>query len=371
MTEPQNWVHTGYAQQIVFGVDTIDHAATVLKNIGLRRVLLVTTAGRMMSDAGERVRKVLGRSVAAIFDDVVSHVPPDSVQNALATAQLERVDGIVSFGGGSCADTGKAIAFFAEQAEGVPGTSHVDRPVLPHLAIPTTYSGAEVTPFFGMTDPSTRQKTGAGGPTSAPVAVIYDPKATLDMPPDTSGETAMNALAHAVEAAYSPRRTPEAEAIALEAIRRIADAAPRVIDDLDDLAARSDLLAGAALAGRCLHNASMGIHHGLAQMIGGRTGIPHGRANAVLLSKVVAFNELAAPDAVAKIGAALGDAGDAAGAIDRLRERLGLPAGLAKAGVSDDDIAAVAEAASQNGNVRNNVRQASNEEIQALLESAR
>lgn len=371
MSSPQNWIHTGYAQQIIFGVDSLDATAEAIKNIGLRKVMLVTTEGRMMSDAGERLRKVLGRAVASIYDDVRSHVPTDTVQVALEQAKRERVDGIVSFGGGSCADTGKAICFFAEQAEGVPGTSHVDRPVMPHISIPTTYSGAELTPFFGMTDEATRQKTGAGGPTTAPVIAIYDPKATLDMPPDTSGETAMNALAHGVEAVYSPRRTPEAEAIALEAIRRIAAAAPLVVDDGDDLEARTEMLAGAALAGRCLQNAGMGIHHGLAQMIGGRSGIPHGRANAVLLSRVVAFNELAAPEAVRKIGEAMGDADDAAGAIDRLRERLGLPEGLAKAGVSDDDIAAVAELAPQNGNVRNNVRLASPEEIHALLSAAR
>jgi alcohol dehydrogenase class IV len=89
------------------------------------------------------------------------------------------------------------------------------------------------------------------------------------------------------------------------------------------------------------------------------------------LSKAVAFNELAAPDAIRKIGEALGDGNDAAGAVDRLRARLGLPGGLNQAGVSDEDIAAVAEMASQNGNVRNNVRPATDEEIQALLESAR
>ena len=366
-----SWVHTSLAQQVIFGVDSIDRTAEVLKNIGLRRVLVVTTQNRMMSDAGIRLHRVLGRSIGAIYDDVRSHVPADTVQEASALARTERVDGILSFGGGSCADTGKAIAFFAEQAEGVPGTSHVDRPVLPHMSIPTTYSGAELTPFFGMTDPATKQKTGAGGPTSAPVVAIYDPRATLDLPPDISAETAMNALAHGVEIAYSPRRTPEAEAIALESIRRIADAAPRVVDDPDDLAARTDMLAGAALAGRCLSNGSMGIHHGLAQMIGGRTGIPHGRANAVILTHAVAFNEIADPDAVRRIGEAMGDAGDAAAAIDRFRERLGLPAGLSAAGVSDDDIAAVAELATQNFNVMNNVRTPTPEEIAALLEAAR
>lgn len=366
-----SWVHTGYAQQIIFGADAIDRVADVLKTIGLRRVLLVTTEGRMMSDAGIKLHRVLGRNVGVIYDDVRSHVPTDTVQEATELARRERVDGIVSFGGGSCADLGKAVAFFAEQAEGTPGTSHVDRAVLPHVSIPTTYSGAELTPFFGMTDTATKQKTGAGGPTTAPVVAVYDPKATLELPPDISAETAMNALAHGVEAVYSPRCTPEAEAVALESIRRIADAIPRVVDDGDDLDARTDMFAGAALAGRCLQNSSMGIHHALAQMIGGRSGIPHGRANAVLLSKVVAFNELAAPEAIRRIGEALGDASDAAGAVDRLRERLGLPEGLAAAGVSDEDIAAVAELAPQNFLVQNNVRRASPEEIEALLASAR
>lgn len=366
-----SWVHTGYAQQVIFGVDSIEAVPDVLKTIGLRRVLIVTTQGRMMSDVGIRLHRLLGRSTSAIYDTVRSHVPAETVHEAADLARLERVDGIVSFGGGSCADTGKAVAFFAEQAEGVPGTSHVDRPVLPHVSIPTTYSGAELTPFFGMTDPATKQKTGAGGPTSAPVVAIYDPKATLDLPPDISAETAMNALAHGVEAAYSPSRTPEAEAIALEAIRRIVAAIPKVVDDPDDLDARTEMFAGAALAGRCLQNSSMGIHHALAQMIGGRSGIPHGRANAVLLSKVLAFNELAAPDAVRRIGEALGDPDDPAGAVDRLRARLGLPDGLAAAGVPDDDIAAVAQLASQHSLVRDNVRRASPEEIEALLASAR
>ena len=72
------------------------------------------------------------------------------------------IDGIVSFGGGSCADLAKAVAFFTEQEAGTPGASFFDRPVVPHVAIPTTYSGAELTSGFGMTDPRTRQKSGAG-----------------------------------------------------------------------------------------------------------------------------------------------------------------------------------------------------------------
>src|SRR5207244_4266197 len=113
------------------------------------------------------------------------------------------------------------------------------------------------------------------------------------------------ALAHGVECAYSPTRTPEAEAVALAAVARIAAALPRVVDSPDDLDARTAMLEGAVLGGRCLQNASMGVHHGLAQLIGGRTGMPHGLANAIVLEHAMRFNADAVPDELRRIGAAL------------------------------------------------------------------
>ena len=181
-------------------------------------------------------------------------------------ARRDGVDGIVSFGGGSAADTAKAVCFFTEQEQGQPGASFSDRPVLPHVAITTTYSGAELTPFFGMTDPATRQKSGAGGPTIAPMAAFYDPSLTLTTPARVSAETGMNALAHCVEVTWSPSRTPGGRGHRLAGAARIVDALPRVVDDPDDLGARTDMLQGSILAGRCLQNASMGVHHGLAQL---------------------------------------------------------------------------------------------------------
>src|SRR5204862_1557582 len=198
-----------------------------------------------------------GRARASTFDGAKAHVPTSAVQAAVRQATSDGVDAVVSFGGGSCADLGKAVCFFIEQQAGTPGASFSDRPALPHIAIPTTYSGAELTPFFGMTDEHARRKSGSGGPTIAPRAAIYDPVLTLDTPPRVSAETGMNALAHGVEAAYSPVRTPEAEAIALEAVRRIAIALPAVVDDPVDPEARASMLEGAVLGGRCLQNATM------------------------------------------------------------------------------------------------------------------
>jgi alcohol dehydrogenase class IV len=387
-----SWAHTGYAQRIVFGLDAIDRVDEVVKTAGGRRVLLVTTARRRASSAGERIVAHLGRRLVAVFDGVRSHVPTTAVEAALRLAGSSEIDAIVSFGGGSCADLGKAVCFFTEQRAGRPGTSYLDRPALAHVAIPTTYSGAELTPFFGMTDEAARRKTGAGGPTIAPVAAIYDPVVTLSTPARVAAETGMNALAHGIECAYSPARTPEAEAIALAAIRLVSAALPRVVNDPDDLASRAAMLEGAVLGGRCLQNATMGAHHGLAQLLGGRTGIPHGLANAILLAHVLRFNAEAIPVEAKQIAEALhyddpapacaeghqqspaGAQGhgpmDPAGAVDRLRARLGLPERLSEVGVTADDIDAIVQMSAGNGNIANNPRPVSRDDVRSILESA-
>jgi len=367
MTE---WVHTGYTQRLHFGEGALDVVADILKEIGGRRAMLVTTSGRLRSDAGQRLSKRLGRTLASTFEGTRSHVPTSVVQAAVRQAQLDDVDCLVSFGGGSCADLGKAVCFFIEQHSGTPGASYADRPALPHVSIPTTYSGAELTAFFGMTDESTKQKSGGGGPTIAPMAAIYDPLVTLDTPPDVAAQTGMNALAHGVECAYSPTRTPEAEAIALACIAGVARSLPAVVDDPSDLAARTDMLAAAALGGRALQNATMGVHHGLAQLVGGRTGMPHGLANAVILSHAMAFNTSAIGDAAARIGHALGDDDDPAGAIDRLRERLGLAAHLSDCGMTDDDVDAVVRLAASNRSVASNPRPVTEDDARLILEAA-
>jgi maleylacetate reductase len=366
-----NWVHTGYAQQIRFGPGILAEAGQVVRGLGARRVMLVTTPGRLASPAGERLQRSLGGLLVSVYDGVRSHVPSRCVQEALRLARRDGVDGVVSFGGGSCADCAKAVCFFTEQEAGTPGASYFDRPALVHVSIPTTYSGAELTPFFGMTDEAAGRKSGAGGPTIAPAAALYDPEVTLDLPPRVSAETGMNALAHCVEAAWSPVRTPEAEAVALAGIERISAALPEVVARPGDPEARSAMLAGAVLGGRCLQNASMGVHHGLSQLVGGRSGIPHGLANAVILAHAVRFNADAVPGALARIAAALGaPGGDAAGAVDALRASLGLPARLAECGVTADDIEAVVRMAAANPNVRNNPKPVGEAEARAILEAA-
>lgn len=369
MTAPESWTHTGYAQRVVFGPGAVARLPEVLKATGARRWLLVTTAGRLASAEGERIAALLRRSVSSTFAEARSHVPTTVVEAAVRQARRDGVDGVVSFGGGSCCDLGKAVCFFLEQESGTPGASYVDRPAVAHVAVPTTYSGAELTPFFGMTDEAARAKSGGGGPTIAPLATVHDPELTRSTPPDVSAATGMNALAHGVEVAYSPTRSAEAEAVGLACVDRMATALPRVLADPSDVAARTDALTGAVLGGRSLQNATMGVHHGLAQLLGGRTGIPHGVANAVVLPGAMAFNAEAVPGELARIGAVLGEATDPAGAARRLVERLGLPTRLRDVGVEEDDLDVVARLAPSSPSVRANPRPVGERDARAILAS--
>src|SRR5947209_1953913 len=364
------WTHTGFAQKIRFGSGALDDVPSLLRDAGDRRLLLVTTEGRLGSAVGERLTKALGRELVSTFAGVQSHVPAPAVQADVQQARRDAVDAVVSFGGGSCADLAKAVCYFTEREAATPGATWLDRPALPHVAIPTTYSGAELTPFSGMTDPATKRKSGGGGPTIAPVAAVYDPDLTVSTPARVSAETGMNALAHCVEAAYSPARTPEAEAVALAGIRFIARWLPAVVDDPVDLRARTHMFEGAVLAGRALQNASMGVHHGLAQLVGGRTGIAHGLANAVILAHAMRFNAGVVSEEMRRIGDALGDADDPAGAVERLVSRIDLPARLSDAGVTDEDVDAVVRLSQSNYAVQTNPRPVSEDDARSILEAA-
>lgn len=362
MATPVRSVHRGSTQLVVFGPQAVDEVPGLVRQLGARRVLVVTTAGRVASEAGARLLQRLGRVVAGVFDRAVPLVPTTAVQAAAAEARSIGVDGVVSLGGGSCADLGKAVCWFLERENGT---------ALTHVSVPTTYAGASLTAQFAMTDPGSRRTTAAGGDAGlAPGAVVFDPVLTLDMPTTISAETGMSALAHGIECVWSPTRTPEAEVLALGCVRDVAAALPDVVDDPFDIDARSRMLRASVLGGRALANAGPGVGHGLAQLLAGRTGISHGLAGAVLLAHAVRFTAAEVADDATRIGDALGDPDDLPGVVDRLRERLGIPGSLADCGVRLDDLDAVARMSQGNPSVSANPRPVSEDDARAILAAA-
>ena len=323
-----------------FGAGCVAELGELAAELGFERLALVTS--RRGAALGPRLR------VAAVYAGVRPHVPVETV--AEAAAATEGCDALVALGGGSAHDTAKAVS------------AQTGAPV---IGVPTTYAGAEWTPFFGMRDEARRVKQGGGGATLA--AALYDPELTLGLPRDASAGTAMNALAHCAEALYHPARSERSDRHAVCGATPIAYALPLVLADVRDLYARTRLLEGAMRAAMALGDAGLCLGHAMAQALGGRYGIAHGAANAVCLAPALRFNAEAAPQALAMLADALGT-DDAVAKVEELA-RLGGFERLRDLGVPEDELDELAAAAAVRGGAKANPRSATPTEIAELYRS--
>jgi len=304
----------------------------------------------------------------AEFTDVAPHVPRESVEAARAIAAEKQADVVVAMGGGSAIGVGKGIALGLHPAQGG------REPRL--IAIPTTYAGSEMTPVVGITDRAEGRKRVQRDPAVLPRLAIYDPEVTLNLSPELTASTGMNALAHCVEACYARDVNPVVTPVALEGVRHIARSLPLCVAAGDDIEAREDLLLGAYLAGFSIANATMALHHGLCHVLGGRTGIAHGVVNAILLPHVMTFNAEAVPDAMSAIadamdaGARTRDIGAAPRAVAALVATFPLPKRLRDAGVVEDVLASLAAEAAANPTVKANPKPVTEGDLVQLLRSA-
>jgi len=311
----------------------LDELPLLLSELGIQRPLLVA------SDRWTPPVPVSG---------VWSEVPSDRIVDAAQAAK--GADGLLALGGGSAIDLAKAIS--AETG-------------LPIVSVPTTYSGAEWTPSFGIRDPDKRMKGGGSGAHLA--AIIYEPKLTLELPRELTVGTSLNALAHAAEALYVKGRNAEGDRQALAGAALISEWLPRVVEDGQDAEARRRLLDGAAHAGAALAAAGLGLGHAMAQSLGGRYGLPHGAMNALSLPPALRFNEPVAGAEIARFGEAIGTA-DPIGRVEQLA-RLGGFERLRDFGVPEQDLDEVGAKAAARPGARANPRPATPEDITQLLQS--
>jgi maleylacetate reductase len=310
----------------------------VLAEIGSEQPLLVST---------ERWRD-LELPVAARFHGVRTHADRLGVEEAAARA--DGADALVALGGGSAIDTAKAVSAATR---------------LPVVSVPTTYSGAEWTTFFGVRDAERGTKGGGGGATLA--GIVYEPELTLGLPRAESCGTAMNALAHAAEALYVLNHNEESDRHAEAGAASIERALPAVLEDGRDLEARTELLRGAAEAGAALAGSGLALGHAMAQALGGRYGLPHGALNAICLPPALRYNEPAAPEAIERFGRAM-RTDDPIGRTVELA-RLGGYQRLRDVGVPADGLDEIAEATAARPAMRLNPRPADPAAIAELLRS--
>jgi alcohol dehydrogenase class IV len=309
--------------RVVFGAGTVAELAAEVARLGAKRVLLLSTPGR----AG-MVRSVAkDLNVAGVFDQAVMHTPIAAVEAARAMAKSVDADCCIAIGGGSTIGFGKAIALTSS---------------LPVVAVPTTYSGSEMTNIWGIAEGGAK-KTGRDVRV-LPKAVIYDPELTLDLPPATSAASGMNAIAHCAEALYAHDGNPIVSLMAEEGIRALAAALPIIAEAPRDLEARTSALYGSWLAGMTIATTGNGLHHKLCHVLGG-FGLPHAETHSVILPHALRYNSVAG-EAMRRIARAL-HAEDAPGGIWELEQRLGLALRLADIGMKEADLERAARIAVQ------------------------
>jgi maleylacetate reductase len=255
-------------------------------------------------------------------------------------------DSLLAVGGGSAIDVAKNASV---------------QTGLPVVSVPTTYSGAEWTPMFGIRSADRRMVGGGGG--AKLVGIVYDVGLTLELPRAETVGTAMNALAHCAEALYVRGRNDRGDERALEGAALLASWLPTVVERPRDAGARGMLLRGAAAGGEALALAGLGLAHAMAQALGGRYGVSHGAMNALCLPPGLRFARAEAPDAVARFEATIGGA-----EVEELA-RLGGFERLHDFGVPEVELPEIAAAAAGRAGNQAMPRPASADEIEQLLRS--
>jgi alcohol dehydrogenase class IV len=375
-----------YAQEVIFEVGALAQLGQAVEHFGLERLMLITSRSIQAAGHAKTVETALGNRFVAVFDHVDPHVQDVQVDEVLSLAVETKVDGFIGLGGGSPIGMAKAVACSLEEKLAVkPERLHtpVSQPVFPIVAIPTTYAGSEMTAGFGIThsreDPP--RKITINDSRAAPKLVLYDPLLTLDLPPEVTASTGMNALAHCIEALYSKTRQPFSTALAVSAIKYIATSLPLCYENGRDIQARTDMLTGAHLAGLSLSGVSMGLHHGLCHVLGGTAGVPHGIANSIILPHAIRFNADATAAELLPAVTALGLSMDGsspveavnrvADAIAALSARMSLPGRLREAGVKQTDLPELARLAFTSKTVQANPKPITDiSQIETILQEA-
>lgn len=375
------------APEAVFGLGAGRLAGRYARNLGARKVLLVT-------DPGVAAQPWFPDIVASLEEVGVEHVlfadvcpNPRDVQ-VMRGAEVYRAEGcdcIVAVGGGSPMDCAKGIGIVCVNDRHIlqfEGVDNVPDPGPPLICVPTTAgSSADVSQFAIITDTTRKVKIAIVSKAMVPDAALIDPALTVTMDRELTANTGVDALTHAVEAYVSNAHGPITDLFALEAVRRIARHLPAAIQNPEDLNARAGMMLGSMYAGLAFSNAILGAVHAMAHSLGGLLDLPHGQCNAILLDHVIDYNFDAAPERYTDIGVALGacippgaDLEEKRGLIlaqvRALKAAVGATSTLASLGVTKGDLERLSEFAMNDPCMVTNPRAPTALDIRSVFEHA-
>ncbi|MGH9245338.1 MAG: iron-containing alcohol dehydrogenase [Acidimicrobiales bacterium] len=300
--------------RVVHGLGAVGRLGEEARRVGVSRPLVVTDRGIVQAGIlGEAMTPLReARLDPVVFERVKANPPAALVDEGADAYRKERCDGLVAIGGGSAIDTAKGIGVVAAHGGSILdyeyGAKPIERRIRPLIAVPTTAgTGSEVTLWAVITDPERRIKFNVGGtPNVAPWVALIDPSLTVNLPPEVTAGTGMDALAHAVECYTMQYAQPVTDAVALHAIDYISRYLRVAYEEPHNLEARYHMSVAAMLAGLAYGTESAGAAHAMSQSAGGVHDVPHGTLTGRLLGPVVEFNHVAAPERFAHVARAMG-----------------------------------------------------------------
>lgn len=381
--------------KVIAGNAALEHIPFELATLGSKRPMIITDKGvrnNQLLTPIEAAFESTDAVIGCIFDDVPPDSSLDTVRQAAALYRENQCDAIIAVGGGSVIDTSKATNILVSEGGDdllqYSGAHNLPKPLKPFFVIPTTSgTGSEVTMVAVVSDKAKNVKMAFASYYLMPHAAILDPRMTLTLPPHLTAMTAMDALTHAVEAYTCLAANPISDAYATAAIKKISGNLFNVLDNPNDSQGRLELAQASTMAGIAFSNSMVGLVHSLGHALGAVAHLPHGLCMNLFLPYVLEYNKevngdkiadlllpLAGADIYAQTPAHL-RANKAIMTIQAMRDRLfsltKLPRTLQETGkVTEAQLDEVAEKALNDGSIIYNPKEATIEDLRAILQKA-
>ena len=334
-------------EKVIFGAGALTQVPKELERLGKERVFIVT--GKSMATKTGLVRKLetlLEDKWVGTYSGCQQHVPSGNIAEATARAREARADSIISFGGGSPVDAAKIVALelLGDQPQDA----------VPQIAISTTLSVGEFTPFAGFTDEKTRVKAVRSDKRIMPKIVVLDPEVTLPTPMRLWLSTGVKALDHAIEALWSVTPQPLTDTLAMEAIRRLHKYLPLTMKEPDNVEARGECQVAGWFSIFGLGNVGVRLSHIFGHQIGARWDVPHGVTSCITIPHCMRFLAPQTLDRQGMIAEAFGIktdgrksedvAAEAANVVEGFIDSLDVPRRLRDVGAKEEELPDVVRA---------------------------
>ena len=283
---------------LIFGNETAVNSTDQIVNLLGKNIFVITDEG--LTELGlydKTIKKLQSYSNINIFNKVESDPSKSTLLKAFDEATAFKSTGVLGFGGGSSMDVAKLISLLLGSNQNIDtiwGVNNAKGPRIPLVLIPTTAgTGSEVTPISIITMDD-KEKKGVSSKLILPDLAILDPLLTINLPPNITASTGIDAMVHAIEAytSINPNNNPISKMLSIEALKFLGSSIKTAVFEGYNINARSNMLFGSMLAGKAFANSPVAAVHALAYPIGGLFNISHGLSNSLVLPSVMKFNSI-------------------------------------------------------------------------------